>query len=82
MIKNKITWIPPLRQHEHGWLQIGDNKWMITKWHHFNDFGQTLETVTAKRDGVSVDVYSLDEGLNFVFNLDDWKYNPQAVQEA
>ena len=79
MKKNKITWMPPLRQDEHGWLVIGEDKWRITKWHHFNDFGQTLETVTAEKDGVSVQAYSLDEGTRFVFDLDDWKYTPRAV---
>ena len=68
-INEKITWMPPLRQNEHGWLIINDEQWIIKSWHHFDDFGQTIETVTAVRNGKEIEVYSIDEGLSWKDNL-------------
>ena len=59
--------MPPLRDNEHGWLIIEGLAWNITRWHHFDDFGQTIETVTAKHPNTrqEKEVYSLDEGLSW-----------------
>ena len=63
--KLDITWMPPLRSHENGWIIVNGEQFLITKWHHFDDFGQTIETVTAKRNGEEIEVYSMDEGLTW-----------------
>ena len=69
--ENSITWMPPLRDNEHGWLVIDKQPWLITSWHHFDDFGQSLETVTARSpQGHSDEFYSLDDGLNWTDDLD------------
>ena len=73
MIKEKnITWIPPLKNNEDGWLAIGGVNWFITNWHHFDDFGQTFETVTARHPSTRelIEVYSNDEGLTWSLDLD------------
>lgn len=68
-IKENIRWMPPLRSYENGWLIIEDEQWLITNWHHFDDFGQTIETVTAKKNDTEVEVYSLDEGMSWTDEL-------------
>ena len=69
--KEEISWLPGLRSGDHGWLRVGGETWIITKWHHFDDFGQTIETVTAVRDsGEKIEVYSIDEGLTWHTELD------------
>ena len=53
---------------EHGWLDIpseGLGLWMITDWHSFDDIGNTIETLTVQRLGVTKEVYSFDEGETF-----------------
>tara|TARA_B100000470_G_C19715224_1_gene357349 strand:- start:466 stop:702 length:237 start_codon:yes stop_codon:yes gene_type:complete len=69
-----ITFVPPLRTSDHGWLMVEGEEWLITKWHHFDDFGQTIETVTARHSGAltckEMQFYSLDEGLTWSSELD------------
>jgi hypothetical protein len=60
-----ITWLPAVTKYECDWLIIDKIPWPITKWHHFDDFGQTIETVTAKKDDEEIEVYSMDEGLTW-----------------
>ena len=64
-----ITLIPALPPAKgHGWLDIaseGLGLWAITDWHSFDDIGNTLETLTVKRLGVTKEVYSFDEGETF-----------------
>ena len=57
----------------HGWLDIpseGLGLWAITNWHSFDDIGNTLETLTIKRLGVTKEVYSFDEGETFTFDCE------------
>ena len=65
--EEEISWMPPLRGGDHGWLIIDKKPWLITKWHHFDDFGQTIETVNAKNGatGEADEFYSQDEGLTW-----------------
>ena len=65
--KEDISWLPGMRSGEHGWLIVEDEEWLITKWHHFDDFGQTIETVDAKNGetGETNQFYSLDEGQSW-----------------
>ena len=71
-----ITFIPPLRKDDDGWLNIDGKIWQIINWHSFSDLGQTLETLTIER-GNQVDsskrmrttVYSQDEGETFTFDI-------------
>jgi len=68
--EEEIRWLPPLRDNDHGWLTVEGEQWLITKWHHFDDFGQTIETVEAKSPQGHVDeFYSMDEGLNWHIEL-------------
>jgi len=72
-IVEDITWVPPLRNNEHGWLNVEGKMWLITNWHHFDDFGQTIETVTARSPaGELTEFYSMDEGLSWCTELRDW----------
>ena len=70
--KEEISWMPPVRANEHGWLIMDGVNWLITKWHHFDDFGQTIETVTARHPSTreEKEVYSMDEGLTWHTELD------------
>ena len=70
MQKEDINWMPPVRSDENGWLIIDGKDWWITNWHHFDDFGQSMETVTATRDGKEVEVYSMDEGISWHTEMD------------
>ena len=65
----ECRWLPGMRPKDHGWLVIDEETWFIKNWHHFKDFGQSIETVTATRDGEEIEVYSLDEGLTWVDDL-------------
>ena len=65
----ECRWLPANRPEDKGWLLIGENTWHIKNWHHFNDFGQSIETVTAARGAEEIEVYSLDEGLTWVDDL-------------
>ena len=67
--KADISWMPGFRPGEHGWLMVEGEQWLITNWHHFDDFGQTIETVTARHSGALTckedQFYSLDEGVTW-----------------
>ena len=73
--KEKIRWMPPLQamqdsgRNYHGWLIIDLNTWEIIKWHSFADFGATIETLTITKDGETKEIYSLDEGETFTFDV-------------
>ena len=72
-MKNEdITWMPGLRPNEDGWIIMDGEQFVITNWHHFNDFGQTVETVRAKNlaTGDTIEVYSMDEGHTWHSELD------------
>ena len=73
MTKEDIVWLPGLRPQDDGWIVIdGTDKYEITNWHHFDDFGQTIETVTAKNMSTreEIEVYSMDEGHTWHSELD------------
>jgi len=71
MKDEEIVLIPSFPPNKgHGWLDIpseGLGLWAITNWHSFDDIGNTLETLTVKRLGVTKEVYSFDEGETFTF---------------
>lgn len=48
MITNKITFIPPLKQDDHGWLDIDGDIIRITNIHNFDDFGVEQDTLTLE----------------------------------
>ena len=55
----------------HGQGMEGDYK--VIDWHSFDDYGQTLETVTVKNSiwGTNpVDIYSTDGGETFTFECE------------
>jgi hypothetical protein len=56
-------------QTEHGELVINGQHWAIIDWHSFDDFGQTFETVTIKKDGEEKEAYSQDEGNTWTLDL-------------
>jgi len=63
--KANIAFIPPFRQGDHGWLDIDGEILLITNIHSFDDFGQSLDTLTLE-DGQ--EVYSYDEGETFTLD--------------
>lgn len=71
--EHEIRWMPPLKAYatlnSHGWLIIDRKTWEITNVHHFDDFGQTIETLTIEKDGETKEIYSLDECETFTFEL-------------
>ena len=73
-IENELTiyWIPPLRDNELGWININTISWNIIDWHSFDDFGQTLDTLTIKHPFTNqvMEVYSNDEGETFTTEAD------------
>ena len=54
-----------------GWLQIDTKIWCIRDWHSFDDFGSTMETLTIERGGETKEIFSLDEGETFTFDLQE-----------
>jgi len=66
-----ISWIPPLRDDETGWIKIDGVVWEITNWHTFDDFGQTLDTLTIinRMTGEQKEVFSQDEGETFMLDI-------------
>ena len=44
--KDKITFVPPLRDDEHGWLNVNGEILRITNIHTFDDFGVEQDTLT------------------------------------
>ena len=66
--KEDITWLPGLRLQDDGWIVVnGTDQYVITNWHHFDDFGQTVETVQATNmcTREEIEVYSMDEGQSW-----------------
>ena len=61
-----------MRDNDLGWLNVNGEIMFITDWHHFDDFGQTVETVTARCDetGEAIEIYSMDEGETWRTELD------------
>jgi len=57
-------------------LSKGDDfkgNYTVIKWHSYDDYGQTLETVTVKNDiwgSNPVEIYSTDEGETFTFSCE------------
>ena len=68
--------MPPLKalqqsgDNQHGWLIIDRKTWNVTNWHSFDDFGSTVETLTIEKDGETKEIYSLDEGETFTFDIE------------
>ena len=46
--KTNITFIPPFRQGDHGWLDIDGEILLITDIHSFDDFGVEQDTLTLE----------------------------------
>ena len=59
--ENKITFVPPLRDNEEGWLNINGESIRITNTHHYDDFGQELLT------------YTLEDGSEYE-SCNDWHF--------
>ena len=72
MKKEKATWLPPTGEFlNHGWLAFGkDDIWIITNIHSYDDFGATIDTFTIEKDGKTKEIYSLDEGETFTFDIE------------
>ena len=68
MIKTDITFLPPLRKDDHGWLNIDGEICRITNIHHYDDFGHELDTLTVETKDGEMDVYSQDEGSTFTLD--------------
>jgi hypothetical protein len=75
-------WVPPLKElqrsgvNQHGWIIIKpvgwpSTTWEIINWHSFDDLGQTIETLTIQSGEVQKEIYSLDEGETFTFELQE-----------
>lgn len=47
-----------------------DHVLTVVDWHSFNDFGQSLETVTVRKDEIKFEIYSQDEGDTFTFDIE------------
>ena len=66
MVKDNITFIPPLRNDQHGWLNINSIIWNIDSIHSFDDFGASLDTLTVSHETLgTTEVYSHDECETF-----------------
>ena len=58
-----ITWMPPIRNGEFGYLIIDKETWTIDTWHSFDDYGYQIEVVEATNNNRDkIEVYSDDEG--------------------
>ena len=60
--KDKITFVPPLRDNDHGWLNVNGEILRITNIHLFDDFGVEHETLTLE-DGS--EYFTQDNGETF-----------------
>ena len=63
--KDKITYVPPMRQDEYGWLNINGETLLITSVHSFDDFGVEQDTFTLE-DGS--EYFTQDGGSTFEEN--------------
>ena len=64
--KDKITFLPPLRDDEHGWLNVNGEILRITNIHHFDWNGHEQETLTLENGSEFI---TQDEGNTF---HEDW----------
>ncbi len=46
--QNDITFIPPMRQDDHGWLNVDGDILLITNIHSFDDYGVEQDTLTLE----------------------------------
>ena len=46
--QNAITFIPPMRQDDPGWLNVDGDILLITNIHSFDDFGVEQDTLTLE----------------------------------
>jgi len=46
--KSKITFVPPLREVDYGWLNINGESLRIINIHNFDDFGVEQDTLTLE----------------------------------
>jgi len=73
MKEENATWIPSTGEFlHHGWLDLNSKGdiWIITKIHHYDDYGVELETFTIEKDGEIKEIYSYDEGETFTFDIE------------
>ena len=70
-IETAIEWMPPHDDDlsRHGNLRIDGKIWLITEWHSFDDYGQTLETVQVCNGKDRMEVYSFDEGYSWTDSI-------------
>ena len=71
--------MPPLKAlqrsgvNQHGWIILGtgygSTTWEIINWHSYDDIGNTIETLTIQNGEKQKEIYSLDEGETFTFDL-------------
>jgi len=66
---NKITWMPPLRKGEFGYLLIDKESWFIDTWHTFDDYGYDIEVVECIKNNNKIEVYSDDQGETWRFDI-------------
>ena len=67
--KKKITFIPPLRKGEFGWIRIGEETCLIKSWKTWDDYGYEIEIVEIVRNNGKVEeIFSDDDG-------DTWRYD-------
>ena len=65
----KITFIPPLRKGEFGWIRIGEETCLIKSWKSWDDYGYEVEIVEIVRnDGKVEEIFSDDDG-------ETWRYD-------
>ena len=68
IVKEEIEWHPA--DNGHGKMRVGEELCYIKNWHSFDDYGQTIETVTIRSPkGQDDTIYSLDEGLTWQTEL-------------
>ena len=75
MKKENATWMPAIDESaddvtNHGWLDLNEELWTITKIHSFDDLGATLDTLTIEKDGETKEIYSFDECETFTFDCE------------
>ena len=68
MNEEKVTFVPPLRQGENGWLNIDGKTFRIVNIHTFDDFGVEHETLTLE-DGSE---YFTQDGGSTIREVQDY----------
>jgi hypothetical protein len=65
----KITFIPPLKKDEFGWMRIGEEICAIKSWHTWDDYGYEIEIVEVTHNNGEVEeIFSDDDG-------DTWRHD-------